>query len=133
VKSTHRPSTPDSFKSLLGVPYEDKNCWDIVLDFYSLVFGITLDKFYEEAPDRKVAGQLVETNLDKFQLVAPEDRQFGDIILVRVFGVDCHTAVYLGKGEMLHTLEKTGCVVDKTLRWKHLIVGYYRVKNDSAS
>jgi cell wall-associated NlpC family hydrolase len=69
-----------------------------------------------------------------FKKIDEKEIQFGDIILIKIFGVDSHIGVYLGEDRMLHTTLHSGCVIERVLRWKHLISGYYRVeKNDSSS
>jgi len=56
------------------------------------------------------------------------DRKFGDILLIKLFGVESHIAVYLGNGFILHTSKHSGCLVERVARWEKLIVGTYRVK-----
>ena len=40
-----------------------------------------------------------------------------------------HMAVYIGEGYIIHSLIKTGVVIEKLSRYEHRIEGYYVVKN----
>lgn len=57
-----------------------------------------------------------------------EDPKFGDLILIKIKGIESHIAVYVGEGKMLHTSRATGSIVERIERWNPRIVGFYRVK-----
>jgi cell wall-associated NlpC family hydrolase len=125
VSDIPQPITRD-FSKLLGVPYSTKDCWGIVVDFYRIVFDIELNRYYQEIPKTRDASKaLVYSSMGDFHKV--EDRKFGDIFLIKLYGVECHIAVYIDNGMMLHTTNHSGCVVDRVHRWEKLIVGTYRV------
>lgn len=128
-----KPNT--NYIPLIGTPYEKQDCFGIVREFYKLSMGMDLKSYYTEIPKtRDVAKALVYSNLGDFIPVEEKDRQFGDLILIKIEGVESHIAVYLGEDKMLHSTLHSGCVVERMERWKKLIVGYYRVdNNDSAS
>lgn len=131
MKNTLRQPIPD-YSKLLGTPYSDKDCWGIVVEFYKVVFDIELNRYYQDIPtSRDNVKNLIYSNMGDFTQVEEKDKQLGDVMVIKVFGVESHIAVYLGDDSMLHTTIHSGCVIDRVLRWKHLIVGYYRVvKND---
>ncbi len=115
------------YAKLIGVPYEKMDCWYIAREFYRLVFGIELKRYYDEIPaNRDVAKNLIYTCMGEFEEISSP--KFGDLILIRLFGVESHIAVYLGGGKILHTSKKNGCNIDSEAKWKKMIVGYYRVK-----
>jgi cell wall-associated NlpC family hydrolase len=121
--------TPAYF-NLIGTPYERLDCWGIVREFYKLVFNLELKQYYEEVPEtRDMAKNIVYASMKDFEEVTGP-RQFGDIFLIRLFGIESHIAVYLGNGTMLHTSKHSGCLIEKTARWERLIVGTYRIKNN---
>ncbi len=123
-----RPTSQD-YSKLIGVPYSDKDCWGIVVDFYALVFGIRLQPYYSQVPtDRKVTEGLVYSARKDFHQVY--DPKFGDIVLMKMLGFESHIGVYLGKGKLLHTQEKTGCVIDSMVKWEKIVIGFYRPKNE---
>lgn len=116
------------FSSLIGIPYERCNCWELAVKFYLLCLNIELHGIYDDrhTPDRDATRNLVYSNIGEFDRV--EKPQFGDIILLKIRNVESHISVYVGEGKMLHTSRTTGSIVERIERWKPLIVGYYRVK-----
>lgn len=115
------------YAKLIGVPYTEKDCWQIAVAFYSMVFGIELAPYYQEIPkERKEAQRLVYDAIKDFYPVSKPE--FGDLLLMRMFGLECHIGVYLGNGKVLHTFEKTGCVIDSFAKWEKVLVGCYRPK-----
>lgn len=117
------------YSKLIGTPYSEKDCWGIVVEFYRLQFKIELNQYYQDIPkDRDASKAMVYSNIGDFYSVS--DRAFGDIFLVKLYGVECHIAIYLGEGLMLHTTNHSGCVIDRVARWEKLIVGTYRVVGD---
>lgn len=117
------------FFSLIGIPYDVKNCWDIAVDFYLKILNINLSNIYSgDTPPREVTKELIYTNIGGFERVSVPE--FGDIIILKMFGIESHIAIYVGEGKMLHTSQKTGSVIDFISRWERVIVGYYRVKKE---
>lgn len=117
------------FSKLIGTPYKDKDCWHIAKDFYKIEFGIDLKQYYEETPDnRDLQANMIYSNKGEFDKV--DSPTYGDIILIKMYGVECHIAIYLDRGKILHTSKKTGCIIDSLSKWEKMVSGYYRVKND---
>lgn len=132
-KSTIQRHT-QAYSKLLGTPYSEKDCWGIILDFYREVFGIQLKSYYDKIPgNRDITQNIIYSNAGDFTKIHEKDRRFGDIIVIRLYKVESHVAVYVGDDKMLHTTSHSGCVIDRVLRWKHLITGYYRVENNDPS
>ena len=118
--------SPD-YSSLIGIPYDQLDCWGIVREFYRIVFNIDLKPYYETIPKtREMAKTIIYDSMADFYEV--NDRMFGDIFLIKMFGVESHIAVYLGNGTMLHTSKHSGCIVERVHRWEKLIVGTYRAR-----
>jgi len=115
-----------NFNELIGIPYEKYDCWGIVREWYKIVFGMELKHYYHEIPNnRDIANNLIYSNMGDFKKV--DSPEFGDIVLIKLFGVESHIAVYIGEGKILHTQHKTGCIVDKLSKWEKLVTGYFRV------
>lgn len=120
-------TTSQDYSNLIGLPYSEKDCWGIVVAFYRQVFGIELQPYYSEVPtDRKVTERLVYSARKDFDSVS--DRKFGDIVLMKMLGFESHIGVYLGEGKLLHTQEKTGCVIDSLAKWEKIVIAFYRPK-----
>lgn len=121
------PNIPD-FSKLIGTPYETLDCWGIVREFYKIVYGLELKQYYGEIPEtRDMARNIVYASMKDFEEIKT-GKQFGDILLIKLFGIESHIAVYLGNGTMLHTSKHSGCLIEKMTRWEKLVVGIYRVK-----
>lgn len=109
---------------LVGVPYETMNCWDLAKIFYRDAFGIELKHYYEDPDNRLATQNLIYTNKSEFLKV--DTPSYGDIVIMKVKGIESHIGIYIGEGLMLHTTKATGSVIDRTERWVKTIVGYYR-------
>ena len=118
------------FSELIGVSYEEMNCWDLTRSFYKKVFGLDLKHYYSDTPqDRDETQGLIYTNKGDF--VRVESPVFGDIILISVLGLESHIAVYVGDGMLLHTGKRKGSVIDRLSHWDKVVVGYYRATGES--
>ena len=114
------------YSRLVGVPYLRMNCWELSREFYRIVFGISLKHYYIDRPkERKEYQDMIYTNIGDFTKVS--DPEFGDLVLLKIKGLESHIAVYVGEGKILHTSKNTGSVIEPISRWGNLIGGYYRV------
>lgn len=123
MRSTIRQTFPDC-SNLVGIPYSRLNCWDLCVEFYKLSFKTDLKQYYDQKTDDKfIALSLIRANERDF--VKTKNPNYGDLITIKIMGVESHIAVYLGDGLMLHTTKNTGSVVDRVSRWHRMICGYY--------
>lgn len=115
------------YSKLIGVSYSELDCWGVVREWYKIVYGIELKHYYNEIPNnRDITNNLIYSNMGDFKrVISPE---FGDIILIKLFGVESHIAVYLGEGKIIHTSKNTGCMVDRLSKWEKVVTGYFRVE-----
>jgi len=127
VRNTSRRNI-QGYSDLVGISYSEMDCWAIVREFYKTEMDTTLKSYYDEIPSSKFeARDLVYSYKSDFKKVeGPEIK--GDILLIKLFGVESHIAVYLGNGRILHTSMPTGCVVDKLSKWERMISGTYRAE-----
>ena len=121
---------PIEVSQLIGTPYEVKDCWAIVREFYLHTFNIELKPYYDGLPKEKNDAREIIKSSTKDFVLARGELQFGDILLIRLFGVECHIAVYIGNGRILHTKKGTGCMVDRYATWSKSVSQTYRVAND---
>jgi cell wall-associated NlpC family hydrolase len=104
------------------------NCWDLSVYFYLSEFGIDLKHIHSEkdTPPREETRNLIYSNKGEFeQVVSPE---FGDLIVLKVLGIESHIAIYIGNGKMLHTSKRIGSVVERVEKFKKHIFGYFRIR-----
>lgn len=113
-------------RKYIGRDYEKYNCFDLVKEFYLEFFGLELKNYYEgKVPDRREVSNLIVSNKGDFKKI--EGRlQFGDLVLIRMFGMDCHIGVYISPETFLHSTKGIGSCLEHLSRYKHLISGYYR-------
>lgn len=114
----------EKFQHLIGIPYDDMDCFSLAKRFYKDVLGKELKHYFDSVPeDRVKIKNLIYTNVGDFKKT--DDPKFGDLILLRIKGLESHIAVNLDSARMLHTMKPTGSVIDRKSRWETLIVGYY--------
>jgi len=125
VKNTHQPISQASLLELIGLPYSAFDCWEITKLFYRKIMMLDLDAIvYDDPSDKKNVSRLIEIEKQKFKQV--NSPGFGDIIVFRINGISSHIGIYINGGSFLHTMEKTGCVIDKLAKWEKRIEGYFR-------
>lgn len=131
MRNIPQPSTQACLPELIGLPYSAFDCYELVRLFYRKVLGISLEQLYitvpEKAEDQKM---VVDSYKPSFKEV--DKPEFGDIILIRHMGLNCHVGVYLNEREFLHTQKGTGSIIDKSNKWKKRFNGFYKyAKSDS--
>lgn len=103
-------------------------------EFYKDQFGLDLKHFWEggEVPGRQEVASLIVTNKGEF--VPVTEPKFGDIVIIRLYGVECHMGVYIEGGKFLHAARNIGSLLDRLERYSKMLAGYYRhrVNNDQA-
>jgi len=127
-----------NYAEYVGIPFKDAgrtregcDCWGLVRLVLQERFGKTLPAFndYEKASrdesERQVAMGFKALDLDKVD--APQE---GDIALMRIRGALNHVGLYLGGGEILHTMRGTYSVIESAASYRLCtkIEGYYHVR-----
>ena len=115
-----------NFKKYIGKSYETYNCFDLVKEFYLDNFGVDLRNYFEggPVPERSVVSSLIVSNKGDFiEVVSP---QFGDIVVIKLYGIECHIGVIVDDKMFLHSTRGVGSNMERLSRYKNLIAGYYR-------
>ena len=111
----------------VGRPYENFNCLDLVKEFYLDVFNIKVDNYYDgPVPSPSEVQTLIASNKGEFVQVEMADVTFGDIVVIRLRGMDCHIGVFIEGGKFIHSAKTTGSNIDRLSRYRNMISGYYR-------
>lgn len=119
-------------KKYIGRNYEEYDCLDLVKEFYKDHFGLEIENFYEGAkPTPEEIGVLVKTNKGEFVKVDGKP-QFGDIVVIKLYGIACHLGVIVEGTKFLHSAKNIGSNIDRIERYSRLIEGYYRHRELSA-
>jgi hypothetical protein len=117
----------ENISHLIGIPYSQMDCFNLAKKFYGEVLGVQLKHYFDSVPeDRVKIKNLIYSNIGDF--VKTDNPKFGDLILLRIKGLESHIAINIDASIMLHTMEKTGSVIDRKVKWGTLIVGYYTLK-----
>lgn len=124
MSDIHQHCTQESIRDLIGIPYEDKDCYELAKEFYRIEFKCELDLLYDVRPTEKQTMSLFNAQKEKF--VRVDVPQKGDIIVFNVVGLPCHIGIYLNKETFLHTRQHTGSVIERFSRWHKRVEGYYR-------
>ena len=120
--------TPERIAKYVGKPYDKYNCFDLVREFYSDFFSLDLREYYDglSIPPREVVQSLIVSGVGDFEQV--KTPQFGDLIVVRLYGYSCHVGVFVPPGYLLHTIRNVGSCLEPVKKYERLIEGYYRHK-----
>jgi cell wall-associated NlpC family hydrolase len=111
----------------IGHSYEEMNCLQLVQEFYHHEFGLEIQNYFEgEVPDRQDVEVLIKSNKGKFIEVPPKEIQYGDIVVIKLYGIECHLGVVIAGTKFLHSAKNIGSNIDRLERYARLIVGYYR-------
>ncbi len=124
---------PD-LKKYIGRKYEEYNCLDLVKEFYLDQFGLKLSNYYEgPTPSREEVSTLIQAHRGEFleiKFLESKDPNkyliFGDLVLIKLYGIECHIGVYIDKGLFLHSVRGTGSCIERLEKYQKLLSGFYR-------
>ena len=123
--------SPSAIIPYIGIPYEARtmDCWQLIRKFAQEQLNIHFPDFLydvENISSQSVKHIAQETSLGR-RWSKVEDPQVGDILIFRLKGLACHTGIYLGDGNFLHTLEGRASAYESIDGyWKQSLVGIYR-------
>jgi len=113
------------FRKYIGRGYDEYNCLDLVKEFYKDQFGLDIKNYFEgDVPSREEVGTLIKTNKGEF--IKVDKPQFGDIVVIKLYGIACHLGVIVHGTKFLHSAKNIGSNIDRLERYSRLIEGYYR-------
>lgn len=117
-----------SLLKYIGRKYEEYNCFELVKEFYKDQFSLEIKNYFEgPVPDRKEVESLIISNKGDFIKVEGKP-QFGDIVVIRLYGFECHIGVCVNPHQFLHSAKNIGSCMDRLERYSKMIAGYYRHK-----
>lgn len=120
----HNQISLASLSKYVGIPYDEKDCYELLQVVFKEMFSYDLDILYQETPDRNSANLLINTQENRFQKVTKP--KLGDIILLSIVGVPCHVGMFIDERYFLHTRKNTGSVIERFHNWEKRLVGFYR-------
>jgi cell wall-associated NlpC family hydrolase len=111
----------------IGIPYEKKNCLDLVKDFYRQELGLEIKEYYEgNTPDRREVETLIASNRGDFVKVDRKDARLGDLVIVRLYGIESHIGIFISSQFMLHSARGIGSCIERLKKYESMISGFYR-------
>ena len=115
-------------KKYIGRDYATYNCLDLVKEFYMDFFGLEVKNYFDgPVPDRKEVSSLINTNLGDFvEIKNRKEIKFGDIVVIKLYGIECHLGVVIEGTKFLHSAKNIGSNMDRLEKYDRLIAGFYR-------
>lgn len=115
-----------SLSKYIGREYEKYNCFDLVKEFYLDHFNLDLRNYYEgsQVPERKAVQSLIVSNKGDF--VPVSNPEFGDIVVIKLYGLESHIGVCVGEGKFIHSVRVIGSALENLKKYERMIAGYYR-------
>lgn len=115
-----------NFSHLIGIPYEQKDCYALAVAFYKDILGIELKNYYSEIPESAIeSSNLIYSSMGDFKKV--EVPQFGDLIVIKLKRIESHIGIYVGEDKMLHSFKSVGSSVEGLSKYRRMISGYFRI------
>ena len=112
---------PEWIQRYVSIPYEERNCWELVQAIYAAEFGLDIgekDQWPQQVKDKAW-----------FEVTTPRE---GDVVLFKTTENAKHVGIVLGvNGYMIHTQRgSNSCIEAFTTRlWKNRVLGFYRHVN----
>jgi len=102
------------------------DCWELVKFFYLKVFSIDmkLDGYYVNPNNREEVSRLIE--IEKNQFTKVDTPEFGDVLVLRIYGQAAHLGIHINDTKILHTQKGTGSILDTYTKWAKRVEGVYR-------
>lgn len=106
------------------------DCWGLVRAVALAEYSVDLPSWsdYASDADRAELARIAAGGHGGWQEIDEEQARPGDVVELRVLGQPCHVGLVVAQGLMLHTLERTGAVVERwsDIRWQRRVVGFFR-------
>lgn len=115
----------------IGLPFQKYDCFNLVKLIYKEVYGkyiLSTDvKHYES----DLINQSYLGEVDNW--IEVKESLEGDIVAIRLDSnyphLVTHFGVMINDKQMIHTTEKTNCVVENITKYYKLVAGFYRHKD----
>jgi cell wall-associated NlpC family hydrolase len=126
---------PQAIIPYIGIPYEKgtMDCWQLIRKFAREQLNLHYPNFMydiEHITEESAEHIKHETSLGR-RWIKVIDPVIGDILIFRLRGLACHTGIYLGDGNFLHTLQgRESSFESLGSYWKQSLVGIYRWRPD---
>jgi|GEM_PF-4254413 len=119
----------------IGIPYEvngtpphGADCYTLALAYAREAFGQIWPRYFYDATNlrgdsSRIMLREMVAHGDWLRVIEPEP---GDLVALRIQGVACHCGVYLGGGDLLHTLKGRASCIERLDVWQQAVAGFFR-------
>ena len=112
---------------LIGTPYEEINCWELVVELYKRA-GVELEDYNisVDATRQVAAAMEQEKKFSWEQIKSPEPMC---AVAMYVTGkVVAHCGIFIGENKFMHSVADNGVIITKLSDplWKNKIQGFYK-------
>jgi cell wall-associated NlpC family hydrolase len=119
-----------NFTPYVGLPWQDRGCWELLRKFYVEQLGIALPSYVAEytPEDPHQAAELILAEARAWHQVQPGSERPGDAALFTVAGEPTHVGVVVEPGRFLHIRIGQTSVVERYdgPLWGRRLRGFYR-------
>ena len=124
-----------NYTDLLGTKFtthgrskeEGFDCYGLAIEVLKRNNIYLPDVFYESFDEKESVREKIYAITEYAKIEKPE---INCIIELEVMGEPCHVGVYIGSGLFIHTTKKTNVIIESLARYKHRVMGYYRVSKN---
>jgi cell wall-associated NlpC family hydrolase len=112
----------------MGRDFDGCDCWGLVRLFYlhEMNKELPLLDFYTNANDAKEIFPIVDIYKPLIGGEKQEIPKYGDIVVMKYFGLPCHVGVYVDNNKVLHVKRGIDSVIQNLNTLKGRIDGFYR-------
>ena len=121
----------NNYIKYIGLPFEKYDCFNLVKLIYKEVHNKDiLDTNIKHYESEKINNQYEDESLNWLKV---DEAKEGDIVAIRLDSnipkIVTHFGVMINDKQMIHTTEKTNCVVENISKYYKLVAGFYRNKD----
>lgn len=115
----------------IGLSFNDYDCFNLVKLIYKEVYNKDiLDTSVKHYESEKINNQYQDESLNWLKV---DETKEGDIVAIRldsnIPNIVTHFGIMINNCQMIHTTEKSNCVVENIAKYYRLIDGFYRHKD----
>ena len=109
------------------------DCYGLAKLFYENEYNIILPEYEgidTKQDDFAYCSESIMTLSTYKDFIQVDNPELGDLLLFNVMGLPVHIGIYVDRGLMLHTFDKSNSAIENytRLKWKNKLYGVYRHK-----
>jgi hypothetical protein len=117
------------FSSLIGIPYETLDCYQLVAEFFKRLYGLRFLNYNYVSGEvtKEDAINMVRMSSFSTEFIKVTKPRYGDLFVASLAGYPIHIGIHLGNKKIFHTLKgKNSCIENLDFKWAKRIEGNYR-------